>query len=491
MRKLLTLLAVAIVAVAITALVRTLLFTAPTETFAQTEAPVASADSLAAHLAQAIQFRTISVSDTSPPAAEELAAMRAWMENTYPLVHQALTREVVAEHSLLYTWKGTDTALAPIVLMGHMDVVPVEAGTESKWTHPPFSGDVADGYVWGRGSLDDKPNVIGILEAVERLLATNVVPRRTVLLAFGHNEEVLGSGAKAIVALLQSRGVRPALVIDEGGAITEGIMQGIARPVAIIGIAEKGYQSFELINQAAGGHSSVPPRETATGIVAAGVAAIEANPLPARLTPVVRAMLDRTGREMSGGAKTALANLWLFEPVLLSQFAKTPQTNAMIRTTGAPTMFSGSPKDNVLPQRARAVVNFRILPGDSIAGVLAYVKRTVNDERIIVRPAGPGSEPSPVSPVNSPEYRLLERTIHETAPGTMVVPYLLVGGTDSRHYAPITRNIYRFTAMRAKQGDLERVHGTNERLAVAKFREIVQFYLRLIQNGAVQGYETR
>jgi carboxypeptidase PM20D1 len=136
-------------------------------------------------------------------------------------------------------------------------------------------------------------------------------------------------------------------------------------------------------------------------------------------------------------------------------------------------------------------VNFRILPGDSIAGVLAYVKRTVNDERIIVRPAGPGSEPSPVSPVNSPEYRLLERTIHETAPGTMVVPYLLVGGTDSRHYAPITRNIYRFTAMRAKQGDLERVHGTNERLAVANFREIVQFYLRLIQNGAVQGYETR
>lgn len=472
--------------------VRTSGFTSAPSTVGVVAVAIPSADTLAGHLAEAVRFRTISYSDTAPPEAAEFTALRSWMERTYPLVHQRLAREIILGHTLLYTWNGTDASLAPIVLMGHMDVVPVEAGSEKKWDHGPFSGDIAGGYVWGRGTLDDKENVVGLLEATEHLLAAGVTPRRTVMLAFGHNEEVLGSGARATAALLKQRGVSPAFVIDEGGAIADsGVMAGVSRPVAIIGVAEKGYLSVELVAEAAGGHSSVPPRETATGIVAAGVTRIEADPLPARFTPVVRAMLDRTGREMKGMPKAVMANLWLFEPVVLWQLSKSPETNAMIRTTGAPTMFSGSIKDNVLPQRARAVVNFRLLPGDSIAGVLAYVTRTVNDPRIQVRAVGPSSEPSVVTSTTSPEYRMLERTIHEVVPNTVVSPFLLMGGTDSRHYAAVTRNVFRFSAMRIKAGDMERAHGTNERLAVSSFAEAVRFYVRLIQNAAMENYEAK
>lgn len=493
MRKLIFVLAPIAAGLAALVVVRTARFTsAGTRPGPAATVAIPSPDSLARHLAEAVRFQTVSWSDTAAPAAAAFEAMRAWMERTYPRVHQTLPRERILDQTLLYTWRGTDTSLAPIVLMGHLDVVPVEPGTDGKWEHPPFSGDTAAGFVWGRGALDDKGNVVAVLEAVERLLSAGVQPRRTVLLAFGHNEEVLGSGARATVALLGSRGVRPAFVIDEGGAIADaGMMQGVTRPVALVGVAEKGYQSVELVVEAAGGHSSVPPRETATGIVAAGVARIEAEPLPARLTPVLRAMLDRTGREMSGFPKAVMANLWLFGPAVRWQLSKDPQTNAMIRTTAAPTMFSGSPKDNVLPQRARAVVNFRLLPGDSIAGVLAYAKRTVNDARIQVRAVGPGSEPSPVTPTASAEFRMLERTINEVAPNAIVTPYLVMGGTDSRHYAAITRNVFRFSAMRISSGDMERTHGTNERLPVASLSDQVRFYLLLIRNAAVENYESR
>jgi len=487
LKKILSLFVLVVVVAAVYAAVQTLRFSSSVTTGKPVTIVTPAPESLAAHLAAAVRFKTVSYSDTAAPEAAAFAAMRAWMEQTYPRVHATLTRETVLEHSLLYTWQGTDTSLAPIVLMGHMDVVPVEPGTERKWEHAPFSGDIADGFIWGRGTMDDKENVVGLLEAVEQLLATGVTPRRTVLLAFGHNEEVLGSGAKATAALLKERGIRPSFVLDEGGAIVDGtVMKGVGRPIAIVAIAEKGYQSVELVAEAAGGHSSAPPRETATGIVAAGIARLEAHPLPARMTPVVRAMLDRTGREMTGAKKVAMANLSLLEPMLLWQLARDPQTNAMIRTTGAPTMFTGSPKDNVLPQRALAVVNFRILPGDSIAGVLAYVTRTVNDPRIQVRPAGPGSEPSPVTSITSREYKVLEKSIRDVAPNAAVSPFLLMGATDSRHYAAITPNIFRFSAMRAKAGDMERAHGTNERLAVASFVDAVRFYERLIQNAAVE-----
>ena len=365
--------------------------------------------------------------------------------------------------------------------MAHMDVVPVEAGTESKWAHRPFSGDVSDGFVWGRGTLDDKLNVIGQLEAIEGLITAGFAPRRTVILSFGHNEEVLGSGAKSIAAELKTRNVHPLMVVDEGGAVISGEVPGSDRPVALIGISEKGYLSVELLAEGVGGHASMPPAETATGIVAAAVTKLEQNQMPARLA-TTRQTMDAIAPEIGFGPRIVLANIWLVGPLVKSYLARSPATNATIRTTTATTMFASGVKDNVLSARARAVVNFRILPGDSIEGVLAHVRKVVDDPRVAIRPLNGGVEPSPVSDVQSPAYALLARTIRETMPDAMVAPYVMMAATDSRHFSTLTPNVFRFTPVRLDKADLTRIHGTNERVGVDNMAELVAFYTTLVKN---------
>ena len=448
--------------------------------------PVASppAESLALHLSQAVQFGTISLADTGPEPVAALDSMRLWMERTYPLVHKTLHRETVA-HSFLYTWQGADASLAPLLLMAHMDVVPVEKGTESKWTHPPYAGVIADGFVWGRGTMDDKVNVVMELEAIEGMLSRGVLPKRTVLLEFGHNEEVLGSGARAVAKLLEERKIRPALVIDEGGVLVDGIIPGLARPVALIGMAEKGYVSLELSVSGEGGHSSTPPWETAVGILARAVDRVQTHRFATRWTPPTEAMFDALAPHMAFGTRVALANRWLFGGVLRWQMAKIPGTNAMLRTTTAPTMLFGSPKDNVLPQQARAIVNFRILPGETRETVEAYITKVVDDDRVKISRSGSGSDPSAVSDLRSREFDALTRTINEIAPEAVVAPYLLIGGTDSRYFTALSNNVFRFAAQRVVADDIKRVHGTNERAAVAQLPVIVKFYTRLIENMAV------
>jgi carboxypeptidase PM20D1 len=277
------------------------------------------------------------------------------------------------------------------------------------------------------------------------------------------------------------------MVVDEGGAVTEGVMKELSVPVAIVGTAEKGYQSIELIAQGTGGHSSMPPNETAVGVLAAAVARIEQHPMPARFTPLVAGMFDRVGRSMTGLPHVVFANMWLTKPVVMRQLASSAQTNAMIRTTAAPTMLEGSPKDNVLPQRARAVVNFRLLPGDSIKDVVAHVTRVVDDARVTVRRVGPGSEPSPVSPQDGPEFALIERALHAVVPNAIVTPYLLVGGTESRHYGSISPNVFRGSGMFSRGTDLDRAHGTNERAGVNDLRTNVQFYVALVRGAQPRG----
>ena len=442
----------------------------------------ALAASAAGHLAEAVRFQTISLNDTTRPDAA-LDAMRAWMETTYPKLHAALTRELIADKSIVFTWKGSNPALPPLVLMAHMDVVPVEPGTESKWTHGAFSGDIAEGFVWGRGTLDDKLNVIGELEAIEALIGANFVPKRTVILSFGHNEEVLGSGAKAIATAFAQRNIHPLMVVDEGGAVAAGVFPGLNRPVALIGISEKGYVSVELTADAQGGHSSAPPNWTATGIVAAAVTKLEQNPMPARLDGTTRTFFETLAPEMPFGARAMLGNLWLFRPLAKMFLARDPASNAMIRTTTAPTMFEGSVKDNVLPARARAVINFRILPGDSTASVIAHVTEVIDDPRVrVVALNGGGSNPSAVSDVNGAPYQLLVRTIQEAMPDAFVAPYILIGATDSRHFGVVTHDIFRFSPMRIGPTDLARAHGTNERAGVDNLAEVVTFYMKLVRN---------
>lgn len=440
-------------------------------------------DGATERFAAALRFRTISYGDRARFEPAEFDGFRAYLESAFPGTHAALGRELIGGHSLLYTWTGSDPSLAPVLLMGHYDVVPVEAGTEGSWTRPPFAGVIDGGYVWGRGALDDKVAVLAILESVEALVNEGYVPRRTVLLSFGHDEEVSGvEGATAVARTLAERGVRPEFVLDEGGAIAAGLLPGVDAPVALVGVAEKGYLSLRLVAAGAGGHSSIPPRETAVTILARAITRLADRPLPARMEKPTRAMFETLAPEMGFGGRAALGNLWLFQPLLVRILTRSPETNAMLRTTTAPTMLAGSPKDNVLPIAATAIINFRLLPGDSSAGVLEHVRRAIDDDRVTVEIEGPVSEPPPVSAAEGPAWDAIRQTIGQTFPGILVAPFLLTGATDARHFTGLTPEVYRFGFARITKGEALRAHGTDERIAVDDYARGIGFYRQLILN---------
>ncbi len=442
-------------------------------------------EAAARRLAGAIQIRTVSHHDRSRMDMATFAALRAYLAQTFPRTHATLQVELVHGASLLFTWAGADPTRRPILLMSHQDVVPVNPGTEGDWVHPPFSGAVASGYVWGRGTMDVKVGVLGVLEGVEALLAAGFVPQRTVMLAFGHDEEVGGTdGAAHIASLLVERGVRPEFVLDEGLVVTEGIVPGVSAPVATVGIAEKGYLSVELTAEALEGHSSMPPRETAVGIIAGAVQALGHAPFPARHGGALAQMFEWLAPEVSFGKRLAFANLWLLGWVVEDIMSRKPSTDATQRTTTAPTMMTGSTQENVLPKRASAVVNFRILPGDTVTGVLDRVTALIDDPRVGITPLGAAIEPSPVSSVSSPGFEALHRSIRETFPDAIVVPAPVVGMTDSRYFAELADDVYRFNPLRVGPEDTRRFHGTNERVAVSNYAEVVQFYAQLIRNAA-------
>lgn len=444
------------------------------------------ADAVAGHLAEALRFRTISHStDPAELEAEAFAAFRGWLEATYPKLHRTLPREIVAGDSLLYTWPGSDPQLEPILLAAHQDVVPAE--NLERWTHPPFEGRIDGGFVWGRGAIDDKGPLIGIVEAVERLIGEGFEPRRTVLLAFGHDEEVGGlRGARAMAELLAARNVRALLALDEGAAVVNGVLPGFAQPVALVGIAEKGSATLEVVARAEGGHSSTPPRETAAGILARAIQRIESNPLPGGVVGVTRELFEYLAPEMPLYARVPLGNLWLFARPMDWALSRQPGVNALLRTTTAVTMLSGSPKDNVLPVEAIAGVNFRLLPGDSSDWLLERITEIVDDPRVEVRFKYPPREASPVSPIDGPAFALLQETVAETFPDAVFAPFLTVGGTDCRHYAPITDGLYRFAPFSYGPADLKLPHGIDERIAVDALPGAVRFYARFIENASRQ-----
>jgi len=483
MKRILTLLTLGVLAVIAVLLMRTLRFGSK-QIQVQPATPITlDRQALAARLARALQFQTVSHQDPAQLDREQFLSLHRYLAEQFPLVHAHLKRETVGDFSLLYTWEGTEPARKPVLLLAHMDVVPVEPGTEDKWNYPPFAGRVAEGFIWGRGSVDDKGSVFAILEAVEALLRAGFQPRASVLLAFGHDEEIGGEhGAQQIVKLLQSRGTQPVYVLDEGGAIIQGMIPGIAVPIAAVGIAEKGSVSVELAVRGAGGHSSSPPPHTAVGTVSAAVHRVEDNQMPVQLGGATLRLFEAVGPQMPFANRLALANLWLFGAIVERQLVSTPATNAAVRTTTAATMIEGGVKENVLPTNARAVINFRILPGDSVDSVVEHVRRVVNDAQVETRTLPGAREPTTDSPVDAPSFTVLARTIREVFPSTLVAPYLTIGGTDARSYEPLTKNIYRFTPTIAEPSDLVRIHGTNERMSVDNFEHAVQFFVQLLKN---------
>jgi carboxypeptidase PM20D1 len=438
-------------------------------------------------LAVAIRARTVASYDDPQLNADQFAALHAHLAQRYPKVHATLKREVVGGLSLLYTWEGSDPKAAAIALMAHQDVVPVAPGTDADWQAEPFAGTVKDGFVWGRGAWDDKANLIAQLESVEALLSAGFKPQRTVHLIFGADEEVGGErGAKQIAALLQQRGVKLDFVIDEGLLITEGVLPGLNPPAALIGVAEKGYLSVKLEAKAAPGHSSMPPAPGRSAIaqLSHALAKLDAQPMPGAVRGVAAEMFDALAPEMSGFGRVALSNRWLLGPVLQSQLEKGPSTNAMLRTTTALTVVNGGNKDNVLPGRAEALVNFRILPGDTRASVVEHVKRVIANDDIAVTALPQGGEPSKVSPTDGSAYQAVNRTLRELFPGTIVAPGLMIAATDSRHFEGLTQQVLRFSPVRAKPEDLGRFHGTNERISLANLGDLIRFYQRLLQTSA-------
>jgi carboxypeptidase PM20D1 len=441
-------------------------------------------DSALAHLAGALRIATVSRTAYAETDTVPFDQLQTYLQRTFPLVHQRLKRQTINHYGLLYEWPGTDRRLKPLLLLAHQDVVPVLPGTAGQWARPPFAGQQAGGYLYGRGALDDKLNVIGQLEAVEYLLRTGYQPRRTVLLAFGHDEETQGRrGAAAIAAVLRQQHPQLEMVLDEGGLIKADGVAGLTQPVALVGVSEKGYLSLELSATGAGGHSSMPPALTSVGRVAAAVARLEAQPFPARLDGGVSGLLAYLAPAVPFGKRLVFANQWLFGSLIRQSLAATPSSNAALRTTTAPTIIRGGDKDNVLPIGATATVNFRLLPGDSVRAVIQKVKELINDPAIRVTTLGEGRAASPVSGTDNAAFLTLHRTIKSVFPQALVAPYVVVGATDARAYASLCpQAIYRFMPVLMDQAAIESLHGTNERLGTQAYQNVVRFYAALIQN---------
>lgn len=443
-------------------------------------------DAIASRFSAALTYPTISHQEVENRQPEVFLEFHTFLAASFPAVHTTLTHETVNDLSLLYKWEGHEPTLEPVLLMGHMDVVPVIPGTEEDWQHPPFGGNVADGQIWGRGALDDKSSLMAILEAVEQLVTAGFQPRRTVYLAFGHDEEVGGpEGARRIAATLSERGVESfALILDEGGFIGEGLSSGLDGKVAVIGVAEKGFVSLELVVESDGGHSSTPPDHTALGILSKAVTRLEEDQFPARLEGTTEAMLDYIAPEMPFIARMVMANLWLTRPLVTRMMLADTSSAAMVRTTTAVTIMNGGVKENVLPIEARAVVNHRIIPGETVETVTQRVREVIDDERVSVSPLGWTGEPSPVSDPSSPAFELLGRTLLEVAPDEeiTVTPYLVIGGTDAKHYSGRSDNVFRFLPVSSGADVMEMVHGTNERISLESLELAVRYFVQLIRN---------
>jgi carboxypeptidase PM20D1 len=441
---------------------------------AQEAAPVVT------HLAAAIRIPTVSHQDREQIDRAAFATFLAFLGDTYPGVFRTLEVERVNEFSLLMRWPGTQGDLEPVLLDAHYDVVPIEPGTDGDWTHPPFSGAIADGFVWGRGSVDDKAAVIVTLDALESLIAEGFAPERTLYFSFVHDEEIGGEqGAGGVARLLQSRGVRFAYVVGEGGGLMKNTPLLPGRDVAMIGLAEKTYLTLTLRSSGEGGHSSTPPRDSSIVRLAKALEKLHENPFDARLVSPVDDLLRAVGEHQDGVTGWALRNQWISEPFLVSQLAGDPMGSAMVRTTTAVTMIEAGVKENVVPQRAEARVNFRVLPDESVDDVIENVRRLIDDPQIEIS-ASPWAGNPGVADIEGEGYARIRAALKAAAPDFVVVPGLLMATTDSRHYAALTANVYRFHGMTLDVDDAAGIHGTNERIPIDGVERGVEVLRELI-----------
>ena len=441
------------------------------------------------HLAAAIRFRTISydIDDSTKYKQESLSAfdsLQTFLRITYPLTFKTLSTKVISNHSLLLHWKGTSSDKKPVILYAHTDVVPANSeGDSSLWKKEPFSGEIDKDFIYGRGAIDDKGCVIGIMVSVEKLIAENFVPSRDIYIAFGHDEEIGGkNGAKMIAAELEKSGVKAEFLLDEGGLVAIDMVPFVKPPVALVFTSEKGYLTLELTVKSNGGHSGFPPADPPIEILSKAIQKIHDYPFERRMTESVSNFMDYVGPEMKMPFKALFGNRWIFNSIIFGEYEKIPSANAMIRTTSVATVINGGSKENVVPSLVTAKINFRLLPGDSSAAVIQKVRDLIADEGVVVTVFGKFEEASEISSTDAEGFKLLSNVIGKTFPDAIVAPSLLIAQTDSRHFNKVTENIYRFNPVRMNDEILDTFHGKDERIGILDFMESIAFYKLLLKS---------
>jgi len=464
------------------ALYRTFIHTASVTGIITGEPISIDEDRASQNLAASIRFKTISYQDEKMFPYEEFNKFIKWAEAAYPEFHQVMEIEQL-EHSLLFKWQGSDLTLAPILFEGHHDVVPIIPGTENLWQENPFAGVIANNRIWGRGALDDKSGVIGLMEAATYLIKNNFKPKRTTYFSFGHDEEVGGSGAALITEKLRQEGVQLSWSLGEGSFVNKGFFPGIDKFIAPINVAEKGSANLMIVATAKGGHSSTPPKRTAVTILAEALVKLEKEPLPGSLEGLSAAMFSEVSKHMPFGYRFLFANRWLFGGVLDSQLSSTPVINAMIRTTTAPTMLNGSVKSNVLPIEATALINFRLHPRDTTESVTNHVRSVVGSNDIEVKFLG-GREASEISSWDSPGFKIVSSSLEKVYGEIVPVPGLMIAASDTRHYSKIADNSFRFNPFFIVPEDMTGIHGTNESIDIDSFIAGIKTYVEIIREGS-------
>jgi carboxypeptidase PM20D1 len=429
-------------------------------------------------LSLALKIKTVS----QLPGFYDYAALDEYIEyirNAFPIFSEACELTRVNRYSLNYRWKGKDSAKDPILFMAHYDVVP--ANDEDGWKYPAFSGEIAEGKVWGRGALDIKSQMTAHFEAVEALSRDGFSPERDIWFSYGFDEEIGGGdGALKAAEHFQSKGIRFAGVIDEGGVVITGAIKGVRSPVALIGVGEKGHVDFKATAHGSGGHSSMPPKSTAIGRIAEFIRRVEKNPMPARLTDTVLKMLRAVSAEMGGAVNAAVKAPKGLRGLVAKVLSGSPETNAMVRTTFAATMIEGGSAPNVLPLTATVNINSRLLTGDSSKAVLEYLKRLAKGLSIDVE-MGECAEASPISPDSGEFYGKIEAAAKSLFPEAILAPYLVMGGTDSRHFYKVSQNVYRFTPVSLTNDEKNTMHNINESISVKNYEKMIQFFITLIK----------